>query len=135
MNDSLLKQHEILDVLDTQIWQLTDPETYGAVNETHAAFFGMIKNNLAGERIEEIFPLETAEALSDRYTNVFQTGKSAHNIHRIENFRGETRYIAITKIPKPDSHGNVEYVLCSGIDVTDYKALETDLHHSNATLR
>jgi PAS domain S-box-containing protein len=34
-----------------------------------------------------------------------------------------------------NTHGNVEYVICSGIDVTDHKALEADLHQSNATLR
>jgi len=135
MKDRYLKHDELLDLIDIQIWQFVDPETYGAVNQAHAAFFGVTKNNLEHRKFSEILPLETVEALVDRNSQIFLSGMPISTVKIIRNHKGEERCITITKTPKLNSRKKVEYVVCTGTDITEYKALETDLHHSNATLR
>ncbi len=52
----------------------------------------------------------------------------------IPNASGEPRLISITKTPKLDEHGAVEYVVCSGTDITECKRLEDALRESEQTL-
>ena len=111
MKDRHLKQEELLDIIDTQIWQLVEPETYGAVNQAHATFFGMSKISLQGRKINEIMPLDTIEVLSDHNSKIFKTGMPTFTTKRVRNHKGEERYIAITKTPKLNSHKGVDYLV------------------------
>ena len=65
---------------------------------------------------------------------VFQTRRAVYNEEWIPNAAGEPRLISITKNPKLDEHGAVEYVVCSGTDITERKRLEEALRESEQTL-
>lgn len=51
----MLKNNEekrmILDTIDTQIWYLTDSETYGKVNQAHADFIGLDKSDIENQKL------------------------------------------------------------------------------------
>ena len=130
-----MKQNDLLDYIETQIWHFVDPETYGAVNQAHASFFGKTKEKFISKKVMEILPSETGEALIDNNLKIFNTGIPTYNTKRIKNHQGKERCVAIAKTPKFDRNNNVKCLVCTGTDITEYKRLEDDLHYTNATLR
>jgi PAS domain S-box-containing protein len=130
-----LKQNDLLDYIETQIWHFTDPETYGVVNQSHACFLGKTKEQLMFRKAKEILPFETAEALTDDNLKCFSKATPTYYTRIIKNHQGRERYIAIAKTPKFDGNNSVKCVVCTGTDITEYKELEDNLHYTNQTLR
>jgi len=135
MKNAYQDKDAILDMVNAQIWQLVDPQTYGTVNEAHASFFGKSKSDFECRKITETLPVEMAKALSDGNSRIFSSAMPACTAKIIKNHQGKERCIAITKTPRLDENKNVKYVVCTGIDITEFKDLEEDLHHANAALR
>jgi len=52
----------------------------------------------------------------------------------IKNGRGETRLLSITRTPKLDDKGDVEYVICAAEDITERKRAEAELQQLNEEL-
>jgi PAS domain S-box-containing protein len=130
-----LRRNDLLDYIETQIWYFKDPETYGAVNHSHAAFFGKTTEQFISRKAKEILPSETAEILTADNLKCFSKAIPTCNTLIIQNHQGKDRHIAISKTPKFDGNNSVECVVCTGTDITEYKKLEDDLHHINSTLR
>ena len=65
---------------------------------------------------------------------VFQSRRTVYTEEWIPNAAGEVRLISITKTPKLDEHGNVEYVVCAGTDITERKQVEMALRESEQRL-
>jgi len=122
------KEHRLLlDTIDTQVWYLTDIETYGRVNRSHAAFLGLDAKGIAYKRLAEFVSKEVAEVCKASNMAVFHTKKPVHTEEWIPDADGEERLIAITKTPKLDADGNVEYVVCAGTDITERVRLQQRL--------
>ncbi|MFO7784896.1 MAG: PAS domain S-box protein [Desulfatiglandales bacterium] len=51
------------------------------------------------------------------------------------NARGENRLLAITKTPKLDKYGNVEYIVCVGRDITETRQADIKLRESEEKFR
>ncbi len=114
------ENHRILiENIPTQIWYLKDERTYGAINEAHAGFLGLLKEEIEFKDIKQVFSEQIAEAIIEANKKVFNAGNSVQVDEWLPNSRGEKRLIAITKTPKLDADGNVEYVVCSGQDITE----------------
>lgn len=122
-------QRLLLDTIDTQIWYLTDIETYGQLNRSHADFLGMDIKKIAHKGLDEFLPKTVAEVCKRSNNKVFQRKKRVHTEEWIPNAAGEDRLIAITKNPKLDADGNVEYVVCAGMDITERHHLQEMLAH------
>ena len=135
MKDLGLNQKDIIDHVEAQIWHFTDPETYGAVNNSHASFLGKPKAQFMSRKAKEILPLETAEALTDDNLKCFSQAISTNHTRVIKNHKGNEHYIAIAKSPIFDGNGNVKCVVCTGTDITEFEKLKDNLHYTNATLR
>ena len=118
------RQSLLLDNAEAQIWGLTDVATYGAVNEAHARFVGRHKADLEGKNLYERFSREVADVCVAGNREVFEKKKPIHSEEWVENSRGETRLLSITKTPKLDADGNVEYVVCSAQDSTERRRAE-----------
>ena len=112
------EQRLLLDTIDTQVWYLTDIETYGRLNQAHADFLGVDLRAIAHKRLEEFVSKEVAEVCKASNIEVFQKKRPVHTEEWIPNADGEERLIAITKTPKLDANGKVEYVVCAGTDIT-----------------
>ncbi len=121
----------ILDTIDTQIWYLKDPETYGKVNQAHADFIGFDKSEIENKKLNEFLSEKEVKVCNFSNQQVFKKKKKIKTEEWLENNKGEKRLIAITKNPKLNQKGEVEYVVCSAEDITVQKEKEKiikDLH-------
>ena len=128
-------QNILLYNIQTQVWYLTDEETYGAVNRSHAEFIGLQKEAIAYKKLYEMFPKEIADVCKQSNIKVFSTGKTVHTEEWVYNASGEKRLLSITKSPKLRADGSVEYVVCSAEDITDKKEFENALKESEERYR
>ena len=129
------EQRLLLDTIDTQVWYLTDIETYGRLNQAHADFLGVDLRALAHKRLEEFVSKEVAEVCKASNIEVFQKKQPVHTEEWIPNADGEERLIAITKTPKLDANGKVEYVVCAGTDITERVRAEEAVRRSGRVLQ
>ncbi len=114
-----MERRLLLDTIPIQIWYLTDPVTYGAVNKAHADFLGVNPKDLAYGRIENFRPPEIVQMCKAGNREVFQTGKPIHTKEWMKDSRGEARLIAVAKTPRLNETGEVQYVVCAGTDITE----------------
>ncbi len=129
------EQRLLLDNIDTQIWYLADIETYGAVNKAHAEFFGADKEDLEGSNLRDILSREESEICINGNRDVFEKKKQMRIEEWIKNGRGEMRLLSITKTPKLNDDGDVEYVICAAEDITKRNLAEEQITRLNSVLR
>ncbi|NVL92298.1 MAG: PAS domain S-box protein [Desulfobacterales bacterium] len=118
------EQTLLLDNIETQIWYLTDAETYGAVNMARAKFLELEKIDLVGKKIYDVHDKEEVELCIAGNKEVFENKTQIQTEEWIKNGKGEAQLLSITKTPKLDDNGNVEYIVCSGQDITKRKRAE-----------
>ncbi|MBN2468777.1 MAG: PAS domain S-box protein [Deltaproteobacteria bacterium] len=129
------EQALLLDNIQTQIWYLKDPETYGTANKAHTEFIGKEKEAIENKSLYDFLPKETADVCVRVNREVFDRKEPLQNEELAPDYRGEGRMLLVTKTPKLDSDGNVEFVVCSAEDITDRKRIETSLKESEARYR
>lgn len=135
LEDAAGEQSLLLNTINTQVWYLVSPETYGLVNEAHAAFYGKTADQVSHRRITDIVPDEEVRLWIEDNRKVFATGKRTEIDLWAMDARGEKRYLNILKTPKLDKDGDVEYVVCTAMDTTWRKLMESALQMSEAQLR
>ena len=123
-------QQILLDNMQTQVWYLEDEHTYGAVNRAHAEFNGMPVEKLAFKDMYDIFPEDVVEVCRKGNIEVFTTGKTVRSEEWVPHASGEQRLISITKTPKLNEEGGVEYVVCSASDITEKDKIQRDLREN-----
>jgi len=113
-----LEQRLLLDSIPVSIWYLKDAETYGSVNRAFAENFGLSPLEIAHHRLDAVLrPNMLALALASN-RQVFE-GKKPLHYEQWFNFSGDNPlYMAITKTPKLDEQGQVEFVVCTATDIT-----------------
>ena len=120
------EQTLLLDNIETQIWYLTDIETYGAVNKARADFLGLPKANLEGRNIRDIVRTKEADVYIAGNSEVFEKKKQTRTEQWARNGKGEERLLSVIKTPKLDEKGEVEYVICAAEDITERKKAEEE---------
>lgn len=116
----------LLDSIDTQIWYLTDTNTYGRLNKAHARFLGLDVRDIAHKSMHDSFPKSVAAAWLTSNRKVFHSGKPSQTEEWMPNTAGEKRLLAITRTPTFDETGKVDFVVCTGIDITESKKMEAE---------
>jgi len=114
----------LLDTFDTQVWYLANIDTYGAVNRAHADFLGLPTRDIAHKKLEDFVSKEVAGVCRDSNIEVFETGRPVQTEEWLPDAAGRPRLIQITKTPKLDEQGRVEFVVCAGTDITDLRLSE-----------
>lgn len=113
-----LEQRLLLDSIPISIWYLRDPETLGMVNKAFADHVGLSPKELAHRRLEAVFHDEMLTlALADN-RQVFNEKKALTFERWLHAGTNQPRYMAITKTPKLDDAGKVEFVVCTATDIT-----------------
>jgi PAS domain S-box-containing protein len=132
---SRLEEHRmLLDTIDTHVFYLSDPSTYGMVNKAHANFFGAQKSDLEYKNIYDILTAQEAEVCIEGNERIFRGKKQIVTEELMKGADGEERLFAFTKTPKLDADGQVEYVVCTGEDITDRKNAERLLTFTQFTI-
>ncbi|MEI6704507.1 MAG: PAS domain S-box protein, partial [Deltaproteobacteria bacterium] len=125
----------LLDNIQTQVWFLSGEHTYGAVNQAHAAFNGVRKEDLAYKDMYAVFPHDVVEVCRTGNAEVFRTGKQITTEEWLPHVSGERRLVTIHKTPKLRDDGTVEYVVCSAEDITERFLLSQELTSSENNFR
>ncbi|MFH0728996.1 MAG: sigma 54-interacting transcriptional regulator [Pseudomonadota bacterium] len=134
LNRKVEEQKLLLNNIQTQIWYLTDVESYGAVNQAHVDFWGLDKAEIEGRRMSDLLDPQQVESLIADQKTVFTRGKRIKTEQWVVNGQGIRRLLSIIATPKLDTLGNVEYVVCSGEDITDYHDSKEKLRESKKRL-
>jgi len=128
------EQTLLLDNIDTHIWYLTDIETYGAVNKAHAEFLGIEKADLEDRSLYGIIGEKEIGHFVGGNREVFEKKIQIQTEETVKNSKGEIRLLSITRTPKLDHNGDVEYVICAAQDITERKQAEEELKKTNQEL-
>ncbi len=123
----------LFDTIGAQVWYLKDAETYGAVNKVYANFLGYDKQDLQNSKLIDRIPrIDVLSCIEDN-KKVFASGKQQITEKWVTRNDDEKRLFVITKTPKLDTFGDVEFVACSGIDITERKMVEEALKKAKIT--
>ncbi|SDM56373.1 PAS domain S-box-containing protein/diguanylate cyclase (GGDEF) domain-containing protein, partial [Halarsenatibacter silvermanii] len=130
------EQEILLENTDVQVWYLKDIETYGRVNQAHADFLGKNKKELENKTLWEIMSTKKeAEVCIEGNREVFDEKRQIETEERVTNGEGEERILSITKTPKMNKKGEVEFVVCSAQDITSEYRLKQQLKQSRDYLK
>ncbi|MFP4285900.1 MAG: PAS domain S-box protein [Desulfovermiculus sp.] len=129
------EQAVLLDCIPTQLWYLQDTDTYGAVNQAHADFGGLSKKNMQFTPLDQVLTQEEARICRQSNLHVYKTRKPCKSEEWMHNAQGEQRLLSITKTPKLDWDGNVEFVVCSATDITEQREAELALQQREQWLQ
>ncbi len=124
----------LLDTIATHVFYLSDPETYGLVNRAHADFFGVRKSDLQYQRLVDLLDANEAQVCIDGNQRIFTEKKTIVSEELMTRFDGEKRLFAFTKAPKLNDRGDVEYVVCTGEDITEKKNADRLLTFTRFTI-
>ncbi|MDL1966961.1 MAG: ATP-binding protein [Deltaproteobacteria bacterium] len=125
----------LLDNIETQVWYLTDVETYGVVNKAMSNFLGMKKEDLEAKKLWNILDREEARACIACNKKVFREKKQIQTEQWLKNGKGALRALSVVTTPKLDVNGNVEYLMCTARDITERKRMEKEKKKLEARLR
>jgi len=129
------EQSLLLNTIHIQVWYLTDPETYGAVNDAHAAFLGRRREDIERRPIRNFVPEDEASARIEDNRKLFRNKvRTEFDVWRT-GAGGARRLLHIVKTPKLNGNGDVEYVVCSAEDITERRLNEEALHESEVKFR
>ncbi len=129
------EQSLLLESVPAQLFYLISPDTYGAVNQTHADFLGVSKQDLQYKSLNSVYTATEADVCREGNKQVFETGERVYSEEWLYNAQGERRLIALIKTPKLDENRQVEYVVCAGHDITERKLSEEKLREQNSVLQ
>ncbi|HNR44679.1 MAG TPA: PAS domain S-box protein [Methanofastidiosum sp.] len=129
MNQLVEEQKILLDNIEAQVWYLTDIAKYGAVNKARADFFGVKEEELEYRNMWEISSSDELKACIEGNRRAFEEKIQVKTEEWVPNSKGEKRLLSITKTPKLDTNGNIEFVVCSAIDITDQREAEKIIYH------
>lgn len=128
------EQRLLLDAIPICIWYLSDPETYGMVNMAYADRFDLHPSDIARKNIRDVVSRDAIGLALASNRQVFVEKKPLQYEQWMHFGRSEPQYMAISKTPKLDDHGQVEFVVCTGTDITrlqmarELLRIERDLH-------
>ena len=113
------QQNILLDSIFVHIWYLTDTKTYGRVNQAHADFLGFPRDCLEYKRLEQFLPPDVASKCQESNHMVFVRRMPVNTKEWVPNSQGHLRLLDITKTPNFNDLGEIAYVVCWAIDITD----------------
>ncbi|MDQ7772484.1 MAG: PAS domain S-box protein [Elusimicrobiales bacterium] len=128
--NACVENEELLDGIPAQIWHLTAPDTYGAVNAAHAEFIGRPKSAIENRNIRDFLPAGEAEAFAAANRAVFASGRPWSGEQWSSDSSGRKRLLYVKKLPWPGPDGKISMLVCSAVDITERALAEEKLRES-----
>ncbi len=114
--------------INVQVWYLQGPGLYGAVNKAHADFLGKPITDVMHHEITDVLPVSQIDLYKKLYDQVYSEKRSIHVKKWLQKWDGEQRFIEMNLNPQiREKTGSIDFVVCSGIDVTDQWKAEKNL--------
>jgi len=132
LQNKIEEQELLLDNIDLMVWYLHSPDKIGFVNKNFADFFGYEKSYFQNRNLRELN--SDINEINKRISvnrEVFIGKKPIKTEGLFTNKNGEGRFLSITRTPKLDNNGEVEYLFCSASDITEQKKMEKSLEKTN----
>ncbi len=120
------EQELLLDSMESHVWHLTDPSTYGRVNRAHAEFFATCKEDMVHKPIARFRTEEDAARCVNSNERAF-SGQGGTREEQVHDGKGQLRLLSVTKTPKRNQAGQIEYVVCTAEDITARRQAEMEL--------
>ncbi|MGM0500922.1 MAG: response regulator [Bacillota bacterium] len=124
----------LLDTIDIQVWYLKSPVKYGKANKAHAEFLGLAKEEIEDKKVSDFLSAKETEICKKGNAKVFREKKKIITEELVENSTGEARLLSITKNPKLNAKGEVEYVVCSAEDITENREKQKEIEETKDLL-
>ena len=122
------EQQLLLDNIDVQVWLLEDERTYRRVNDAFAEFVGMDKEEILNSDVCDVRKVRGSQQnCLQGNKKVFAEREEIKREEKVLNSAGEERVLLITKTPILSDSGEIEYVICTGKDVTELKRTQEKL--------
>lgn len=109
----------LLDTVDTHIWYLRDPGTYGTMNAAHARYHGRTVEQMSNRPLAEFFGEQYAGQVAQWNEANFVSPQRETVERWVTRHDGVRRLFRIIKTPVVRPDGTVERVVCSGEDITE----------------
>jgi len=101
-------------------------------NKAFAWIIGKSKEELIGKTTDEIMPFKQADVLSIRDNEIYETGIDQFYETTMKYANGDIRNVIVNKSALKTDDSGSRGILCSIIDITERKRLETKLEESEA---
>jgi diguanylate cyclase (GGDEF)-like protein/PAS domain S-box-containing protein len=122
-------QNVLLEDIKIHVWTFKDKETYGLVNKAHAEFIGKSKEEIENSNIYNIYTKEEAKRSINHNRRVFREKVEIYTEEIFKDKNGQDRILAVTRTPKLDNQGKIEYLICSASDITVHKMTEEKIRN------
>lgn len=113
------KLQTLLDNVPIQVWYLSDATTYLSANKVHADFIGFESNELVNKKLKDILIESNANICINSNEEVFREKRPVTSLEWVDSSHGEKKLLRITRNPKLNRQGDVEFVICSAEDITE----------------
>lgn len=125
----------LLNSVPVLIWAMTDEQTFGSVNKAFADFFGKQADELIGKNVSYLVDDYVTDITISTNKIVFQEKKPYYRQGWVTNYKGEKRFLAISKTPIFDEKGNVGLIICNAEDITEKENAKKALHENTEIYR
>ncbi|MFO7724862.1 MAG: PAS domain-containing protein, partial [Oceanipulchritudo sp.] len=125
----------LLKTIPVQVWYMTDPATYGSVNQAHAEFLGLPAESVFGKTIHKLLPPDAVGTCLATGREAFEKGCAVSREEEAIAARGRRRILDVTKSPLRNAEGEIECLICSAVDITERKENETLMEKQNRRLQ
>ncbi len=125
----------LLDTIPTMVWYLTDPCTYGIVNQAFAEFRGKSKAYFPGKTYYDVYPKHIAKDYMASNQQVFSTGETVMQLTYVPDAKDQMHILQVTKSAHYNAEGKIAYIVCSANDVTEQYRAEQLLKENEERFR
>jgi PAS domain S-box-containing protein len=129
------EQELLLNNIDTQIWYLSDPQTYRLANKARADFLGKDQSFFRDKNLFEIMPTKDAEICYANNKWAYKEKKTFKLEDWYSDKNGDRRLLSVTRTPQLDARGQVKYLICVANDITESRMVRKEIEKNRAQLK
>jgi len=117
-------QNVLLEDINIHVWTFKNEDTYGLVNKAHAEFINKSKDEIEDQNVYNIYTKEEAERSIKYNRRVFREKIEIYTEEIYKDKDGQDRILAVTRTPRLNNLGQIDYLICSASDITAHKMTE-----------
>ena len=129
LNDQKARLQTILDAIPDFISLQNAQGRYVSVNKAFCDMLGRSQEQIVGRFNKDLFPSAIAERYDEEDNSVLLSGTPLVKENRLKDARGK-RWLHVVKVPVQGKDLHSVGLVCSGRDITRFKAVQDQLTHA-----